>query len=543
MSTLMELLEKEIKLYMDSVAVVYDDGYVKQFQTYSQLLKTAEIIADVLKKDKVDKSVIAVCRDTDHLTPAILCGILKSGCAFYCFDEHGIEGTAERLHKMNVRFMLIQANYTQVIESLLRMFDRKLITGTSSHLSSLGLISLKLPSRSDTNKGIDDIAYCITTSGSTGQRKLVQVPHSCIIPNITHIRSIYNLKIDDLVLLCSPLTFDPSIVEIFVTLLSGACLLIIPDHAKLQSKKLLNLIHRRNKVTVIQATPSLIQRQPPSDLKNTLLSESTSLRILALGGEEFPPLSQIHQWRAPDNKTQFINLYGITEVSCWSFYHCLNDKEIWDNKEVPIGKPLSKSEYKILGEDGRTILQGEGKLYLGGCDRQCLIDDECHKSDIVPKFRDSGDFVRIDSEGRIIYIGRKDRQVKRNGCRLHLGEIEKIAVAEPSVFECKAVMKGGRLVLFFVPKLPLEIKTMKDYLQSIIKRKLPKHYSPDDIILVDEIPITKHGKCDFKALLSQTQESIDKFGPGISKITIENILKEEWKVFIQLRVTSCDLQY
>lgn len=112
-----------------------------------------------MKKDNVDKSVIAVCRDTDHLTPAILCGyvyleifstsdisnflftcngliilfaefvkfeclrnhffftfcrILKSGCAFYCFDEHGIEGTAERLHKMNVRFLLIQANYTQV---------------------------------------------------------------------------------------------------------------------------------------------------------------------------------------------------------------------------------------------------------------------------------------------------------------------------------------------------------------------------------------------------------------------------------------------
>lgn len=55
-------------------------------------------------------------------------------------------------------------------------------------------------------------------------------------------------------------------------------------------------------------------------------------------------------------------------------------------------------------------------------------------------------------------------------------------------------MKEGRLVLFVVPKLPLEIKTMKDYLQSVIKRKLPKHYTPDDMILVDEIPITKHGK-------------------------------------------------
>lgn len=63
---------------------------------------------------------------------------------------------------------------------------------------------------------------------------------------------------------------------------------------------------------------------------------------------------------------------------------------------------------------------------LGGHDRQCLIDDECRKYDNVLKFRDSGDFVRIDSEGRIIFIGRKDRQVKRNGCRLHLGEIEKV---------------------------------------------------------------------------------------------------------------------
>lgn len=69
-----------------------------------------------------------------------------------------------------------------------------------------------------------------------------------------------------------------------------------------------------------------------------------------------------------------------------------------------------------------------------------------------------------------------------------------MAIAEPSVSECKAVMNEDRLVLFVVPKLPLEIKTMTDYLQSVIKRKLPKHYTPDDIILVDEIPITKHGK-------------------------------------------------
>lgn len=63
---------------------------------------------------------------------------------------------------------------------------------------------------------------------------------------------------------------------------------------------------------------------------------------------------------------------------------------------------------------------------LGGHDRQCLTDDGYCKYDNVHKFRDSGDLVRIDRDGRIIFIGRKDRQVKRNGCRLHLGEIEKV---------------------------------------------------------------------------------------------------------------------
>ncbi|XP_061165027.1 beta-alanine-activating enzyme-like [Saccostrea echinata] len=531
MSTLIELLERKRTEWLDLVAVIYDDDHSKQYQTYRKLYSFAKKVSDALYMEMVHNSVIAVCRKTDLFTPAILFGIVQSGYAFFNLDKYGVDGTTSLFNRMNVSIVLVQNDYTQVIESLIQRFDGEV--ATNSFLSSLGLVLLKIQQRNEKQEGIPNIAYCIRTSGSTGQPKLVQVPHSCIIPNITDIRNIYEVKSNDMVFLCSPLTFDPSIVEIFVTLTSGASLLIVPDHVKAQSKKLLSVIFKRNKVTVIQATPSLIQRQPAADVRNSILSATSSLRILALGGEEFPPLSKIREWRAPGNQTQFINLYGITEVSCWSLYHCMEEKEFWySDEEVPLGKPLSQSSYKILNEEGVEVIEGTGKLYLGGPGRQCIIDDVI--SDKLQDFRDSGDIVRIDCRGRITFVGRQGRQIKRNGCRLNLREIEKVALADSTVSECKAVFHQGRLIIFVVPHQ--KTQRIKDQLQSVLGRMLPRHYIPDNIVPVQEIPITKHGKCDFHALLSQCLNNQDKFDDQ-SSATIEDIVREEWKKLLR----GCDL--
>ncbi|XP_062613897.1 beta-alanine-activating enzyme-like [Saccostrea cucullata] len=531
MSTLLEVWRRKETERLDAVAVVYDDFHRKQLQTYRQLCSIVDKVSDALNKDMVHNSVIAVCRKTDLFTPAILFGVVQSGHAFFNFDKYGIDGATALFQRINVSKILVQNDDTQVIERLIQKFGGEVTT--NSFLSSLGLALLKIQQRSEKKEGIPNIAYCITTSGSTGQPKLVQVPHSCIIPNITDIRSIYDMKSNDVVLLCSPLTFDPSIVEIFVTLTSGASLLIVPDHVKAQSKKLLSVIYRRNKVTVLQATPSLIQRQPATDVRDSILSSSSSLRILALGGEEFPPLRKIREWRAPGNRTQFINLYGITEVSCWSLCHCVEDQEFWNsNEEVPLGKPLLQSSYRVLNEEGVEVVEGTGKLYLGGQGRQCMIDGETMESG--QNFRDSGDIVRIDRQGRITYVGRQDRQVKRNGCRLNLTEIEKVALADSAISDCKAVIHKSRLIVFVVPHQ--KTHTIKNHLQSVIGRMLPRQYTPDNIIPIQEIPVTKHGKCDFHTLLSQYLNCQDKFD-GQSSATVEDTVSEEWMKLLG----GCDL--
>lgn len=151
------------------------------------------------------------------------------------------------------------------------------------------------------------------------------------------------MSADDLVFLASPLTFDPSVVDMFLALSSGAQLLIIPTVVKKMPRRLAQLLFTDHKTTVLQAsgrerclswrtfcslkrgvsffpqvTPTLLVRFGHRILKQEVLSPGSSLRVLALGGEACPSPALLRSWRHEDNKTQIFNIYGITEVSCWA---------------------------------------------------------------------------------------------------------------------------------------------------------------------------------------------------------------------------------
>lgn len=154
------------------------------------------------------------------------------------------------------------------------------------------------------------------------------------------------MSADDLVFLASPLTFDPSVVDIFLALSSGAQLLIVPTVVKKMPSRLAQLLFTDHKTTVLQAsgrklcfswktfrslkrcvffipkvTPTLLVRFGHRILKQEVLSSGSSLRLLALGGEACPSPALLRSWRHEDNKTQIFNIYGITEVSCWACFY------------------------------------------------------------------------------------------------------------------------------------------------------------------------------------------------------------------------------
>lgn len=150
---------------------------------------------------------------------------------------------------------------------------------------------------------------------------------------------------DDVVFLASPLTFDPSVVEMFLALSTGAQLLVVPSVFKKTPGRLARLLFSRHKTTVMQVnvlkyffnrillsslmfiflfsqiTPTLLIRFGHQTLKEEVLSSASPLRVLALGGEACPSPALLRSWRQEHNKTRIYNIYGITEVSCWACCH------------------------------------------------------------------------------------------------------------------------------------------------------------------------------------------------------------------------------
>ncbi|XP_026913005.1 beta-alanine-activating enzyme isoform X3 [Acinonyx jubatus] len=342
------------------------------------------------------------------------------------------------------------------------------------------------------------LAYVLHTSGTTGIPKIVRVPHACILPNIQHFRLLFEITQEDVLFLASPLTFDPSVVEIFVALSSGACLLIVPASVKVLPSKLAAVLFSHHRVTILQATPTLLRRFGSQLIKSTVLSASTSLRVLALGGEAFPSLAVLKSWRGVGNKTQIFNIYGITEVSSWATFYKIPEKFLNSTLKcelpVPLGFPLLGTVVEVRDTNGFTIQEGNGQVFLGGKNRVCFLDDEM----IVPlgTMRATGDLVTV-KDGEMLFLGRKDSQIKRYGKRLNIEFVQQVAEGLQQVESCAVTWYNQeKLILFMVSKNDV----VKEYIFKELQEHLPSHAIPDELVLIDSLPFTSHGKIDVSEL-------------------------------------------
>nr|XP_033800622.1 beta-alanine-activating enzyme isoform X2 [Geotrypetes seraphini] len=341
------------------------------------------------------------------------------------------------------------------------------------------------------------LAYVLHTSGTTGIPKIVRVPHICIVPNILHLRSVFSVTQDDLLFLASPLTFDPSIIELFIALTSGACLLIVPHVIRMMPEKLCDAIFHRHKITVLQATPTFLRRFGTPSIRSMILSSSSSLRVLALGGEAFPAMNILRSWREAGNQTQIFNLYGITEVSSWATCYQIPEEAFDDRFEecsVPLGSPLFGTQVEVRDTNSLALQEGEGQVFVGGKQRICFLDDEI----IVPlgTLRDTGDFAVVKGTN-IFFLGRKDNQIKRHGKRVNIGVVQQATESLSQVETCAVTWyQQEKLVLFVVPRGDLEEKEIFKELQKC----LPSPAIPDELLLIEALPFTLHGKIDVSKL-------------------------------------------
>ncbi|UTV98198.1 amino acid adenylation domain-containing protein [Marinomonas rhizomae] len=490
---------------------------------YSELDALSNAWANKLIKEQVcpgDLVAIALTRNTDMLVA--LLGTLKAGAAYLPLDPDFPE---ERLRSIveDAKPKLILSCHSAI--SQLPKVNTPIILIDEPH-SDISLDSRVTHPTGITIQG-NSTAYVIYTSGSTGRPKGVEIPHNALMNFLHAMQAELNLTSKDKFLAVTTISFDISILELFLPLTLGASV-VIADRKTVRDPKALTELAVKENVTLIQATPSLWQALLP-----TYNNELNGIRPL-VGGEALP--GQLAQTMAKLGHP-VVNLYGPTETTIWSSIMPLTEQT--DLRNPPIGRPLLNTQMYVLdhamepvpvGVTGDLYIAGDG-LALGYYQRPDLTNERFLPNpygDEESRLYVTGDKARWRQDGILEYQGRDDHQIKIRGFRIEIGDIESALLACREVIQAIVVAQtspnGDKQLAAYV--IPVDKNLDTSELRRQLINVLPDYMVPAHFMLLNEIPLTPNGKVDRKALPLPTWQASNSYEPPRNQL--EEMLTSLW---------------
>lgn len=454
-------------------------------RTYAELERDANILAHTLIQNGVERgAVIGVLTERSAALPATVLGIWKASAIYLPLSA---DLPPERL-----AFMATDAGLTHLIVLDGLAIPSELAEAASNVLRPETLAAAE--SRPHTPGSPDDIAYILYTSGSTGRPKGTRISHRSYVNLVLSTGEMYALTPDDRSLMFSSPSFDVSLSDIGLPLAFGATICPLP-YDVLSSPTAFHDFLRALKITVADVTPSYLRLFEGADLP--------TLRILVTGGEA-PAPADVRTY-AP--RLRYYNAYGPTENTITSTMARLSA----DTSFLSAGRPLPNTSIHICDADGNPVPPGVvGEVWLGGCG---LAKDYVGRPDLTAaafvattrgrRYR-SGDLGRWRANGELEIIGRADDQVKLNGIRVELGEIESAIRTHPDVAQAVALLDRGSgndhsLWAFALPR-PGQTLPSENGWRIYLSGRLPAYMIPAAVIAVDAIPLCDTGKVDKAAL-------------------------------------------
>jgi amino acid adenylation domain-containing protein len=349
-----------------------------------------------------------------------------------------------------------------------------------------------------------DIAYILFTSGSTGTPKGTVISHRALISYVNWVTE--EFKFDETTSFGSqtPLYFSMSVTDFYSTIKCGCCYNIIPKQYfsfPINLVKYLNE-HQINTIYWVPTAISILSNWKVFDV-----IKPEYLKTVLFAGEVMPT-KQLNYWIDNLKDVIFANLFGPTETTDICTFYVI-DRKFADDDSIPIGRHCDNCSVVIINDEGNEAIEGEeGELYVRSTfmaegyynnpekTSEVFVQNPLNKS-YPERVYKTGDIVKYNERGELIYISRKDFQIKRSGYRIELGEIEAGTNSVDGIKNCACIYDKEKelIVLIYEGK----VKNAEKILNGIMN-KVPSYMYPDKILRIKEMPKNSNGKIDRKYL-------------------------------------------
>jgi amino acid adenylation domain-containing protein len=482
--------------------------------TYAELRRQVDQLAGFLARKGVtrgDRVGVVVPKTTAAVVAQF--AIMKSGAAYVPVDASApVERSQRILADCRVRAVFVDDRTLAAVPD-----------GADTPAAGVVSVGMGQGSRTDVTRfgdalaaggpppeqapGLDDLAYILYTSGSTGMPKGVMLTHRNAVSFVDWCSDAFSPTEEDRFSSHAPFHFDLSVLDIYLSIKHGASLFLIPEALGKSPKDLARFIEA-NRLTVWYSTPSILTLLLEHGQLDSV--DASGLRLVFFAGEVFPVkhLRELkRRWPAP----AYYNLYGPTETNVCTFARI--PARVPDDREepYPIGPPCSHCRGLVLDQEGREVAVGqEGLLYISGdsvfrgyWNRPAENAAAFREIDGV-RWYNTGDVVRWQPDEGYVYVGRRDRMVKRRGYRIELGEIERAIYRHPRVHEAAVVAvpdadAGVRIVAFVTVDAGGPAPSIIE-LKTFCSRAVPAYMSPDRFIVRDRLPKTSTDKIAYQVL-------------------------------------------
>lgn len=489
----LDLLERTLHAYPDKVAFADE----KQAVTFADLHQRAMAVGSALCQYNKMRSPVIVFVDRDVNSIISFMGVVYSGNFYVPIDSkmpqerikliiETLKPFAAIVNKNADEQVLVNIGYNVPI---LKYEDV-----VSTPIDEVALSNIR-------QKQIDvDPVYAIFTSGSTGVPKGVVIAHKSVLDLSSWLVDTFGFTSKDVLGNQTPFYFDASVKDIYITLATGATTYILAKKYFSFPGMLIDYLNDKQVTSVLWATSAICL------VANSAVLEEKSLNYVnkVFFAGEAMPAKQLNYWRSHLPHAMYVNIYGPTEITVDCTYYVVN-RSFADEEPIPIGQACRNMEIIVLNEENKLVgIEEEGELCVRGTGLALGYYNNRAKTEEVfvqnplhdfyeDKIYRTGDIVKYNVNHELVFVSRKDYQIKHMGNRIELGEIEFAVNSIPHVTNAACIydIDEHKIVLFYTTDSDAEV----DIINSV-KNKLPKYMFPNKIYKEKTLPYNLNGKVD-----------------------------------------------